>query len=105
MRSDLVFGAMLHASNRYLLVKLAAKAVRGLHRPGVRIEDTTNDVLVRFSYANPIAEVRAAGQPTVVSIHRKSARRVNPNSPKVVTLIPVSGDSDAVWETARVLRA
>jgi len=105
MRSDLIFEAMLHVSNRYLLAMLAARAVRGLHRPGVRIEDTTNDVLVRFSYANPIAEVRAAPEAAVVSIHRKSARRVDPHSSKVVTLTPVSGDSDALWEAARALRA
>ena len=105
MRSDLVFEAMLHVSNRYLPAKLAARAVRELHRPGVRIEDTTNDVLVRFSCANPIAEVQVAPEPTMLSIHYKSARRVDPYSSKVVTLTPVSGESDALWETARALRA
>jgi hypothetical protein len=54
MRSDLVFGAAANVSNRYLLTMLASKAARELHKPGVRIEDTTNDVLVRFSRANPI---------------------------------------------------
>ena len=53
MRSDLIFGATLQVSNRYLLAKLAAKAVRELHKPGVRVEDTANDVFVRFSRANP----------------------------------------------------
>lgn len=105
MRSDLVFKSMLHVSNRYLLTKLAAKAVRGFHRPGVRIEDTINDVLLHFSYANPIAEVRVARKPSVVSIHRKSARRVDPHSSKVATLTPVSENSDALWEAARAVRA
>lgn len=56
MRSDLVFGATLHVSKRYLLAKLATKAVRELHKPGVRVEDTANDVFLHFSRANPIGE-------------------------------------------------
>jgi hypothetical protein len=51
MRSELVFGAMAYVSNRFLLTNLAAKATRRLHRPNTRIEDTTNDVFVRFSRA------------------------------------------------------
>ena len=48
MRSELVFEAMQHENNRYLLARLAAKAVRAFHRPNTRIEETTNDVLQRF---------------------------------------------------------
>jgi hypothetical protein len=55
MRSDLVFGAMRDVPNRYLLSQLASKAARKLHRSGTRMQDTTNDVLVRFSHADPIA--------------------------------------------------
>ena len=55
MRSELVFGATTYVSNRFLLTRLASKAIRKLHRPNTRIEDTTNDVLVRFSRANPSA--------------------------------------------------
>ncbi len=55
MRSDLVFGAMTHVSNRFLLTKLAASATRKLHRPNTRIQETMNDVLIRFSQANPNA--------------------------------------------------
>jgi hypothetical protein len=55
MRSDLVFGAMAYVSNRYLLTRLASKAIRQLHRPSTRIQETTNDVLVRFSCVSPIA--------------------------------------------------
>jgi hypothetical protein len=51
MRSELVFAAMAYISNRLLLTTLAAKATRKLHRPNTRIEDTTNDVFARFSYA------------------------------------------------------
>jgi hypothetical protein len=32
MRSELVFGAMTYISNRYLIVRLAAKASSKLHR-------------------------------------------------------------------------
>jgi hypothetical protein len=55
MRSELVFGAMMQVPNRLLLVKLAAKATRALHRPNSRIQETMNDVFERFSRANPIA--------------------------------------------------
>jgi hypothetical protein len=54
MRSDQVFGAMTNVPNRYLLSQLASKAARKLHRSGTRMQDTTNDVLVRFRRANPI---------------------------------------------------
>ena len=33
MRSDLVFGALSHVSNRYQLCQLASKATRKLHKP------------------------------------------------------------------------
>jgi hypothetical protein len=56
MRSDLVFGATKQVSNRFLLTKALATATRALHRPGSRIEDTTNGVLIRFCRANPITQ-------------------------------------------------
>jgi hypothetical protein len=55
MRSELVFGATTYVSNRFLLARLASKAIRKLHKPNTRIEDTTNDVFVRFSQSNPLA--------------------------------------------------
>jgi hypothetical protein len=55
MRSDLVFDAKVHVPNRYQLVRVLSAATRALHRPGTRIEDTMNDVLVRCGQANPIA--------------------------------------------------
>jgi hypothetical protein len=55
MRSELVFGATTYISNRFLLARLASKAIRKLHKPNTRIEDTTNDVFIRFSHANPLA--------------------------------------------------
>jgi hypothetical protein len=75
MRSELVFNAMAYVSNRYLLVKLASKATRNLHRPNSRIQETTNEALVRFSRANPMAamaEVRCIPQQTAVRLRRAS---------------------------------
>jgi hypothetical protein len=53
MRSDLVFGALSHVSNRYQLCQLASKAARKLHKPNTRLQDTTNEVLARFHTTNP----------------------------------------------------
>jgi hypothetical protein len=53
MRSDLVFGALSNVSNRYQLCQLASKATRMLHKPSTRLQDTTNEVLVRFHSTNP----------------------------------------------------
>ena len=64
MRSDLIFGALIHVPNRYLLTRLAAKAIRKLHRPNTRIEETTNDVFVRFSCANP-TNTKYTRKPTI----------------------------------------
>lgn len=58
MRSDLIFEAMEHVSDRFLLIKLVSKTTRKFHRPNTRIEDTTNAVLARFSHAYPIAAVQ-----------------------------------------------
>ena len=66
MRSDLVFGALSHVSNRYQLCQLASKATRKLHKPNTRLQDTTNEVLCRFHTTNPgtIAPLEAqASQP------------------------------------------
>jgi hypothetical protein len=77
MRSELVFGAMTYISNRYLLIRLAARATRKFHRPNTRIQDTTNDVFERFTRANLIAAVRYAGtmqsSPFVVQVETHSA--------------------------------
>ena len=54
MRSDLIYGALTHISNRYQLCQLASKATRKLHKPNTRLQDTTNEVLVRFQHSNPV---------------------------------------------------
>ncbi len=53
MRSELIFGALTHVSNRYQLCQLASKATRKLHKPNSRLQDTTNEVLYRFRNSNP----------------------------------------------------
>jgi hypothetical protein len=53
MRSDLVFGALSHVSNRYQLCQLASKATRKLHKPNTRLQDTANEVFDRFHGTNP----------------------------------------------------
>ena len=105
MRSHLVFGAMGNVSNRYLLTKLTSKAVRGMHKPGVRIEDTTNDVFVRFSCANPIAFKQALREPLTVPLCPKMTRPVLPHKSKVVALPPARANSNPLWEAARALLA
>ncbi len=54
MRSDLIFGALAHVNNRYQLCQLASKATRKLHKPNTRLQDTTNEVFVRFHDASPM---------------------------------------------------
>ena len=54
MRSDLIFDALTHMSNRYRLCRLAATATRRLHKPRTRIQDTMNCVLMRFSKSSPV---------------------------------------------------
>jgi len=56
MRSDLIFGALTHVSNRYQLCQLASKATRKLHKPNTRLQDTTNEVLDRFKDTVPMDE-------------------------------------------------
>ena len=64
MRSDLVFKALSQVSNRYQLCQLASKATRKLHKPNTRLQDTTNEVLLRFESTNPeAAEETTAAQP------------------------------------------
>lgn len=73
MRSDLIFGALTHVSNRYELCQLASKATRKLHKPNTRLQDTTNEVLDRFKDTLPM-EVPAepAGQ-SLAADQRKAA--------------------------------
>jgi hypothetical protein len=55
MRSELIFKAVAHEPNRYRLVKLLAKGTRRMHRPYTRLQDTTNELLQRFSRSPGVA--------------------------------------------------
>jgi hypothetical protein len=61
MRSEMVFAAIAHVPNRFLLTNLAAKATRKFHPPNTRIQKTMNGVFARFRHANPIAEIKETG--------------------------------------------
>jgi len=70
MRSDLIFGALAHVTNRYQLCQLASKATRKLHKPNTRLQDTTNDVLIRFHNTSPVAAPFAASEHHAVEQRR-----------------------------------
>lgn len=72
MRSDLVFGALSHVSNRYQLCQLASKATRMLHKPNTRLQDTTNEVLGRFHTTNPGSAAPLAA-PAAQPVERRRA--------------------------------
>jgi hypothetical protein len=67
MRSELIFGALTHVNNRYQLCQLASKATRKLHKPNTRLQDTMNDVLVRFREQSPAAAARAMQEPMAMT--------------------------------------
>jgi hypothetical protein len=76
MRSDRVFGALANVSKRYLLTMLAAKAIRTFHRPNTRIEETANEVFVRFGRANPMGRPQCVRQPRVRAPRQASRFRL-----------------------------
>lgn len=71
MRSDLIFGALTHVTNRYELCQLASKATRKLHKPNTRLQDTTNEVLDRFKDTVPMD---ASAPPSVQSVPLQERR-------------------------------
>ena len=73
MRSDLIFGALTHVTNRYELCQLASKATRKLHKPNTRLQDTTNEVLDGFKHTVPINEPTTPAQQRVVVQERRAA--------------------------------
>ena len=73
MRSDLVFGALSHLSNRYQLCQLASKATRKLHKPNTRLQDTTNEVLARFHTSNPGVPMSGNAAAVPASQQRRAA--------------------------------
>jgi len=75
MRSDLIFGALAYVSNRYQLCQLASKATRKLHRPNERLEDTANQVMLRFHDSNP-GVIRAVDPTSSLPVASASAVRM-----------------------------
>ena len=57
MRSDLIYEALGTVQNRYMLCQLASKATRKFHKPNTRVQETMNDVLVRFGKARASEQV------------------------------------------------
>lgn len=68
MRSELIFGALTHVTNRYQLCQLASKATRKLHKPNTRLQDTMNDVLVRFRDSDPVAAAAASARKEAIAM-------------------------------------
>lgn len=63
MRSDLVFEAVSHVSNRYQLCQLASKVTRKMHKPHTRVQDTANQVLGNLSgFETPMLRSESAAQ-------------------------------------------
>lgn len=75
MRSELIFGALTHVSNRYQLCQLASKATRKLHKPNTRLQDTMNDVLVRFRDSSPAAAAPSNRQEAVTIPQQQQHQR------------------------------
>lgn len=73
MRSDLIFGALTHVTNRYQLCQLASKATRKLHKPNTRLQDTTNEVLERFRETVPMSAAPASATESVKVQERRAA--------------------------------
>lgn len=72
MRSHLIYGALAPVQNRYMLCQLASKATRKFHRPATRVQDTMNDVFVKFSKADDAEKVMAIAN-SVVEPHQQAA--------------------------------
>jgi len=75
MRSDLIHEALRTVSNRYTLCQLASKATRKFHKPSTRIQETMNEVLVKFGKAanDPARIVGSGPQFTVAEGQRRAA--------------------------------
>jgi hypothetical protein len=68
MRSDSIFKNLEAGQNRFELCHQAFKAVRMLHNPGNRIQDTTNDALHRLAGVTQQEEVAVDAKPGVIPV-------------------------------------
>ena len=64
MRSELVHTALNREPNRYALCHLIARAVRALHRPNTRLQNTTNKALQLLSQEEPSTKSRIVEIPS-----------------------------------------
>jgi hypothetical protein len=103
MRPELLFDVASQVPNRFLLVKLLAKATRGFHKPGSRIQDTANQVLVRFSRSKPIADVHSAQVSSFPSRPIKPGRKIVYTSRRSSFPSEVRS-SNAILEAIRALK-
>lgn len=71
MRAELVFEAFRYESNRYALVRMAARATRMLHRPNTRLQDSMNDALRHL--AQPRRKPGVAAMERSLTPRRKAA--------------------------------
>jgi len=105
MRSDLVFRAMTYVPNRFLLAKILAKASRGFHKPGTRIQDTTNVVLVRFGSANPIADQHSIQSSADGSLRHTRPKLAIRRKTRILTVTAARETSHVPSETFRAFGA
>jgi hypothetical protein len=71
---------LAHIPNRFLLARIAAKATRKLHRPNTRIQETMDDVFVRFGQANPLAAVRETNNVRPLRYVKKTETKLRYNA-------------------------
>jgi hypothetical protein len=97
MRSDLIFGALKRVSNRFFLAKALATATRACHKPGTRIQNTTNDVLASFGCVNPLALEDAV--PIATDIPYASQQTTAGDETPIKTLEYSSGSRKSAFST------
>jgi len=73
MRSDLIYGALGTVGNRYTLCQLVSKATRKFHKPNTRVQETMNDVLVRFGRLHNQEQVMNRPEKFVAQFERQAA--------------------------------
>jgi hypothetical protein len=101
MRSDLIFGAMKQVSNRFLLAKTVAQATRGFHKPGTRIQDTTNEVLIRVGGANSAARGIVVLIPATAPLRRSKQQQAIPDKPQSLAVPAMHEGQRALWTQVR----
>lgn len=105
MHSALLFEAKAHILNRFLLARFVSKATRALHRPGTRIQDTTNDVLIRMSHIRAVTEALIVQPAAETRLHHSKAPTPISFTPKPIALTPTSELSQSGFQNLEALGA